>query len=74
MQDQGLRKLEAVTDIGTPVNMNMNTRVAGVHKALVSAGDVTDKRPRSYFEQARHGAYPKVQIHQTAYRAASSAT
>ena len=39
------------TEVGTTVTMDM--RVAGVHKALVSAGDVTDGSHVSYLEQVR---------------------
>ena len=71
VQDPGLRKLEAVTEVGTPVNMNM--RVVAVHSALVSAGDVTDKG--HVVVSSKFGSLvahdPNGQIHQTAYRAAS---
>ena len=41
VEDKGGRRRHMVTEMGTEVNMNM--RVAGVHKALVAARDVTDQ-------------------------------
>ena len=60
------RRLRVVTETSTPVNMDM--RVARVQKALVSAGDVTDKGP--VFTLSKFGSFvahdPTGQISQTA--------
>ena len=73
VQDKGGRRLHMVTEMGTQVNMNM--RVAGVHKALVAASDVTDQgdvvtlsKFGSFVEHHRRG-----RIHRAAHKASSSA-
>ena len=73
VQDEDGRRLQVVTEMETEVNLNM--RVAGMHKAYVAARDVTDQgdvvilgKFDSFVAHDRRG-----RIHRAAHKASSSA-
>lgn len=70
--DKGQRNLKVVMEDGLHASMNM--RVAGVHKPLVSAGDVTSRD--NVIILSKYGSFvardPNGAIHRKAYAAAAS--